>query len=88
MIVDTANPEVSEALARWIRAREELRKVKNAMETANGDELGDLDEKEFDWLDDLKDVGDVLVAFLAPTARDHQYHLALNQDPRADNPAA
>ncbi|WP_100459392.1 hypothetical protein [Mycobacteroides abscessus] len=88
MIVDTANPEVSEALARWIRARDELRNVKAAKETADGDELSDLDEKEFDWLDDLKDVGDALVAFLAPTASDYQHHLALNPDPHADNPAA
>lgn len=88
MIVDTANPEVSEALARWIRARDELRAVKAAMEEANGDELGDLDEKELDWLDDLKDVGDELVSFLAPTAHDRERHLALNPDPHADNPAA
>lgn len=88
MIVDTANPEVSEVLARWIRAHDELRAVKTEMESANGSDLGDLDEKELDWLEDLKDVGDELVAFLAPTTRDREHHLSLNPDPHADNPAA
>ncbi|WP_016891503.1 hypothetical protein [Mycobacteroides abscessus] len=83
MIVDTANPEVSEALARWFQKRDEL------YERRSQDEISPRDQETItDIMGELVDIADELVAFLAPTARDREHHLSLNPDPHADNPAA
>lgn len=79
MIVDTADPEVSEALARWFRRRDELVEIGEKKDGPDAD-LGDLDETEWDVLEALKDISDELVAFLAPTARDREHHLSLNPE--------
>ncbi|WP_457095089.1 hypothetical protein [Mycobacteroides abscessus] len=73
MIVDTANPEVSEALARWFQKRDEL------YERRSHDEISPREQETItDIMEELVDIADELVAFLAPTARDREHHLSLN----------
>jgi len=79
MIVDTANPEVSEALARWFRDRDELLAVRE-QRLVDDTEWSDLDETEANTLESLVDIADELVAFLAPTAHDREHHLSLNPE--------
>lgn len=71
MIVNTRDPEVGDALTRWFEMRDQLYDIRSQETISDADW-----ERATGILMDLADIADELVAFLCPTARQRELHLA------------